>query len=475
MHGQRTTDGPRITGSIRVEDRKAGRVWVAKFMQATGSQTRQVLGPAWVKDTGRRTARDAPVWRAADGPKPTGHLTPQDARDALADILAAEKAKPRTTTATAGGRTFGDLCRAYLVYAQREQAVPVTAATLANYRRIIDTGLLPAYGEHTPPRRLTTERIEARRENVLAGRVKGVRGKPMSRDALRREMVLMGAVMRLARKRGWISHNPMDGVEAVHPPARSEDFNVLTTEQVEAVARKAASGWEPVEPGERKGTRVSEDMAAHLTEIRRDTAQTHAAMIRFAAYTGLRLGELRALRWRDIDWQGAIVHVRRNAPTSAPAGEKEKAPKSGRARTVPLSDEAARTAEGLSRRDRWTEPGDRVFPSPTGEAIDDVKVRRAFYDALTTAGLGSLRTKEEPMTWHDLRHSFGTTCAVAGIPEVTIQSWMGHAHGETTKRYMHHAPRHDDARRLSLAQSHQPGENDSARPDQLRSIKVPSQ
>lgn len=453
MQGQDTTGGPRITGSVRIEDRKGGRVWVAKFMQASGTQTRQVLGPAWAKDTGRRTARGAPVWRAADGPKPDGYLTPRDARDALAAVLDAEKAKPRTVAARAGGRTFGDLCRAYLVYAEREQAVPVTASTLANYRRIIDTGLLPTYGDATPLRRLTADRIDRRRTDVLAGQVKGVRGAPMSRDALRRELVLLGAMLRLARKRRWIAHNPMDAIDAVHPAARSEDFNVLAPEQVEAVARAANVGWEAVEPGERRGTRVPQELADQLTAVRRDTAATHAGMIRFAAFTGLRLGELRALRWRDIDWTGAVVHVRRNAPTSAPASAKEKAPKSGRARTVPLSDEAARTAEALSRRERWTASGDRVFPSPTGGAIDDVKVRLAFYAALEAAGLGSLRAKEEPITFHDLRHSFGTTCAVAGIPEVTIQSWMGHTNGETTKRYMHHAPRHDDARRLSLAQA----------------------
>jgi integrase len=299
---------------------------------------------------------------------------------------------------------------------------------------------------------VTSERIEQRRTDVLAGRVDGARGAPLTRDALRRELVLLGAIMRLARKRRWISHNPMDAVDAVHPPARSEDFNVLSTEQVEAVARAAHEDWEAVEPGKRKRTSVPEEHAARLTAVRKESASTYAALIRFAAYTGLRLGELRALRWRDIDWTGAVVHVRRNAPTSAPAGEKEKAPKSGRARTVPLSDAAARTAEALSRRGQWTQPGDRVFPSPSGEAIDDGKVRDAFYAALAAAGLGAMREKDEPITFHDLRHSFGTTCAVAGIPEVTIQSWMGHADGSTTKRYMHHAPRHDDARRLSAAQ-----------------------
>ena len=39
-----------------------------------------------------------------------------------------------------------------------------------------------------------------------------------------------------------------------------------------------------------------------------------AACIRIAAYTGLRAGELRALRWEQVDWAASVVHVRRNAP-----------------------------------------------------------------------------------------------------------------------------------------------------------------
>ena len=70
-------------------------------------------------------------------------------------------------------------------------------------------------------------------------------------------------------------------------------------------------------------------------------------------------------------------------------------------------------------------------------------------EALECAGLGYLRTGEEPIVFHDLRHTFGTQCAAKGIDIVKIQAWMGHADIQKTKRYMHYVPQHDDAARLT--------------------------
>jgi integrase len=90
-------------------------------------------------------------------------------------------------------------------------------------------------------------------------------------------------------------------------------------------------------------------------------------------------------------------------------------------------------------------------------------VRDAFYHALDTAGLGHLRYLEpatednagvlldDPIVFHDLRHTFGTTCAAKGIDLRRIQAWMGHADLKTTQRYLHYVPQHDDAARLTAA------------------------
>jgi integrase len=266
-------------------------------------------------------------------------------------------------------------------------------------------------------------------------------------------MNVLGGILKRAQMQRWIAHNPAANVERIPVPKLSGDFNVLTPTQIEAVARAADGGWTPVAAGDRiadgrRATRVSDSHAQDLTRQRRADAILSAAAIRFAAYTGLRLGELRALRWRDVVWADSLVHVRLNAPSSAPAGSAERRPKSQVVRSVPLADEAAKAIEGLSRRKLHTSPNDYVFPSPTGSIIDGKRLRDAFYRALESAGLGQLRTKSDAIVFHDLRHTFGTL-AVRVAPVTDVKTWMGHADLSTTMRYVHHIPQHDAAQRLS--------------------------
>ena len=112
-------------------------------------------------------------------------------------------------------------------------------------------------------------------------------------------------------------------------------------------------------------------LAAHAAN------EQDAVIFRVAAFTGLRLGELRGLRWGDIDWSPArprspLVHGRRRAGP----------PKSGKVRSVPLVDQAARALDELSRRERWTGDDDLVFVNAGRQHIEDSALRRRFYAAL---------------------------------------------------------------------------------------------
>jgi hypothetical protein len=85
----------RPSGHLQVVDPGTGRRWHALWRDAEGRH-QKVLGPAWVKDSGKRTPRGAVVWRAANGPKPDpSYLTLADAADKLRMILAGA---PRATT-----------------------------------------------------------------------------------------------------------------------------------------------------------------------------------------------------------------------------------------------------------------------------------------------------------------------------------------------------------------------------------------
>jgi Phage integrase family len=80
-----------------------------------------------------------------------------------------------------------------------------------------------------------------------------------------------------------------------------------------------------------------------------------------------------------------------------------------------------------------------VFPNPvTGEPLDPSALLRRFKDALKRAEVRAVR-------FHDLRHSFGTCMAAAGVPIRTLQKWMGHSNIQTTHIYADYQPSEHEA------------------------------
>ena len=145
--------------------------------------------------------------------------------------------------------------------------------------------------------------------------------------------------------------------------------------------------------------------------------------------TGLRQGELLALRWLDVDLSAGRLRVRRSY-TRYRFGT----PKSLRStRSVPMSARVRRELLAHHRRTLLSEGEDLVFCHPvTGSALDPTKVRRRFRAALRRAGVREVR-------FHDLRDTFGTHCAAAGVPLRTLQEWMGHRDAKTTAIYADYA------------------------------------
>ena len=131
-----------------------------------------------------------------------------------------------------------------------------------------------------------------------------------------------------------------------------------------------------------------------------------------------------------------LVHVRRSF-TRHEIGPT----KSGKVRSVPLVDQAARALDRLSRREHFTGEDDLVFVNAVGDAIEESAMRRRFYAALKRAGLGHIR-------FHDLRHTFGSI-AVQAFQLTDVKAFMGDADIQTTMVYVHHVPQNDAAEKLS--------------------------
>ena len=118
-------------------------------------------------------------------------------------------------------------------------------------------------------------------------------------------------------------------------------------------------------------------------------------------------------------------------------------PKSGKVRSVPMAPDVARALAALGRRLDWVGDEDLVFVGVAGGYLDGSALRRRYKTALTAAGLRRLR-------FHDLRHTFGTRM-IAKADIRRLQEWMGHADIQTTMRYLHYAPREEDARLVAEA------------------------
>jgi integrase len=160
-----------------------------------------------------------------------------------------------------------------------------------------------------------------------------------------------------------------------------------------------------------------------------------------AAMTGLRQGELIGLRWRDVDVQARKVRV--VSPYVRGEFNDPKSEDSGR--SVPLAQRVANALTKLHDRTLYPADDDLVFCHPeTGNPLDRSKLVRRFNEALRCAAVRTI-------TFHELRHTFGTRMAAAGVPLRTIQQWMGHADAKTTQVYAHYQPSDDEADKINAA------------------------
>ena len=255
------------------------------------------------------------------GAVPAGHYTARTAGDALGAILAdARRGTLQAHEAT--GATFADAAAEYLRYIadvrMRERS------TVTDYASVINGYLLAEFG-HMSLEAITADHIDAYKERLLA------EGRLGNRTVVRHLTVLHGIFRRAGRVWG-LARNPASADLVERLPVRySGEFKTLRPDEVLQLARIADG---------------RQDAALYIT----------------AAFSGLRLGELLALRWHDVDFALQRLHVRRNY-----TDRREKAPKSGRVRSAPMVDEVTAALDGLTRLAR-TSPPRMTSCSPTRPA-----------------------------------------------------------------------------------------------------------
>lgn len=206
------------------------------------------------------------------------------------------------------------------------------------------------------------------------------------------------AMMTDARLDGVISINPFERLRLPQSRGR-KDIKPLTPQEITELAGISAKKWPnwPVMP----------------------------AMIIVAAYTGLRRGELLALRWKDIDWENGLIRVERQWSQKIRGYD---TPKNGEGRSVVLT---AQAATALRTVDRNLGPDGLIWYSPRNKRIEpslhDYYWRQIV--AVFNERAGEERAAEVDLEWHALRHFTASWMVDKGIPPHDVAGQLGHTDG----------------------------------------------
>lgn len=229
--------------------------------------------------------------------------------------------------------------------------------------------------------------------------------RPPSAAAINRDQQTLRAALSRAVEWKHMDTNPLTGTKKAKEDKNRSIRAMTATEEADALdafrARRDAvvKKWQA---DARKGKQVGPPVPTYLNYF-------EPAVI-VSLDCGLRRGELIALLWADVDLALRTITVR---------GE---GAKSSQTRTVPLSERVRYT---LAKWSGQSGGEGRVFPGATVDSIR-AKWRILCRDA-----------KVKGLRWHDLRHTFGSRLAMAGVTLPVVQRLMGHASITTTARYLH--------------------------------------
>jgi integrase len=331
------------------------------------------------------TGRDKVKWIA------TGTPSKREAQRVLAHVLAEYNAGAPLPTPRAGSPLLG----AFLAQWMESKGKRLRRSTAQSYGSIVRHRLIPNLGRHRLAD-LTPQLLETYLLAEMDSPRLDRRTAALSPGYVAYEANVLKAACADAVRWGLLLANPMDRVALPRVPRREPQY--FTPAQATRFLEEAKA--------------TSRYYALYLLAIR----------------GGLRIGEIAALRWPDIDLEGAVVRVRHNLDIRCRPAVLGPT-KTGRTRTVDIGQD---TAEAL-RRHKLTQmktrlalgPGwndeDWVFTTASGRHIWREELKRADFDPIC-ARLGLPRIR-----LHDLRHTMATLMLAQGVHPKVVQERLGHS------------------------------------------------
>lgn len=271
----------------------------------------------------------------------------------------------------------------------------VKASSWQTYRNLLTHHLLPRLGGYA---------LEQLSSKVVHDFVESLESSGLAESTVRGVYRLLSSAMRYALDEGIIRKNPCRRIGIQHKECGEQ--RVLSRSEQEKL-RKAADG--------------SKDLPALL-----------------GLYTGLRLGEICALKWADIDWKKNTINVRRTVQRIAgkSAGENDHktlliigTPKSRRScRIIPVPEFIL----SLLRERMQSCGGTEYVFGKASTAADPRTIQRRFSRLSKRLGLSGTH-------FHTLRHTFATRLLELGVDVKTVSALLGHSSARTTLDFYAHS------------------------------------
>lgn len=336
------------------------------------------------------------------GEKPRyGYVYAKTYRDAKIKLRQAstawEQSQPRNDETL-----FGACAAQWETYIQPQ----VKESTFVKYHTTIQKHLLPALGD-TPLRELTYERIVTLSKELLT---------KLSSRTVADILSLLRSILRFAQLRG--AHVPCDGSQ-IRIRRQAPEIRILSL-------------WE-------------QDLLCRY--LYHDLTARNAAIL-LSLFAGLRVGEVCALRWEDIDIPQRLLHVRRTMQrisNLSAEGSRTRVivtpPKSSDSiRTIPLSEELVRVLLSLPVSHKG------YFLTGTEDSYVEPRSMQ-YYFARVVARSGIDRAN-----YHALRHTFATRCVEMGFDAKCLSELLGHSTVTMTMdRYVHPTVEHKRSQLQKLA------------------------
>jgi integrase len=277
--------------------------------------------------------------------------------------------------------------------------------TRKSYRDALDRVLLPRFGS-VPIASISADHI--------ASLIRELERKGLSASTIANYLKPLAGSMAFAMRRGMIGVNPFTLLTRDDYPRQrgSKPIYVWSDESIERLLKAAEQ--------------VGAESASRYD---------YAPLLRTAVFTGLRLGELLGLKWKDVDLQEGVLRVERQwtrlneyAPPKTKKAE----------RSVPLPGDLKQLLAELKLGSRFSANEDPVFASRNGKPLQHRNAtRRGFEMAAAKAGI-------DDVTFHDLRHAYVSMLAARRVPSSVIAELVGHETSVITERiytHLHDTPR----------------------------------